>query len=205
MSGKKNQRKHKLFGPNFLRTFLTLTLECPGVKKFLPITRAAGKRTFRCGCPRFSARTSMTRRVLEKLCTEKVCVDFLALKWQCLLEPVFGRTDFSRIFIFGPPDFFADFAAGFFLLILWEKCPEKSSRNPPQFIQQKSPTHFCRGARPMFGDAAVQKTAGHRSKQQSVSWCWAPTKPPEKVSKLWSPSVGCGFPRKEPPPRTPPP
>ena len=78
-SGKKKQHKHKLFGPNFLRTFLTLTPGWPGVKKFLPISGAAGKRTFWCGRPRFSARTSMTRRVLEKLCTKKVCVDFSAL------------------------------------------------------------------------------------------------------------------------------
>ena len=32
----------------------------------------------RCGRPQFLARTSITQRVLEKLCTEKVCVDFLA-------------------------------------------------------------------------------------------------------------------------------
>ena len=75
---KKKQHKHKLFGPDFPRTFLTLTPGCPGVKKFLPATGAAGKRTFWCGRPRFSARTSMTRRVVEKLCTEKVCVDFLS-------------------------------------------------------------------------------------------------------------------------------
>ena len=72
------QHKHKLFGPDFPRTFLTLAPECPGVKKFLPTTGAAGKHTFWCGRPRFSARTSMTRRVVEKLCTKKVCVDFLA-------------------------------------------------------------------------------------------------------------------------------
>ena len=77
-SGKKKQHKHKLFGPDFPRTFLTLTPGCPGVKKFLPTTGAAGKRTFWCGHPRFSARTSMTRRVVEKLCAKKVCVDFLA-------------------------------------------------------------------------------------------------------------------------------
>ena len=76
MSGQKKQHKHKLFGPDFPRTFLTLTPECPGVKKFLPTTGAAGKRTFWCGRPRFSARTSMTQRVVEKLCTKKVCVDF---------------------------------------------------------------------------------------------------------------------------------
>ena len=78
ISGKKKQHKHKLFGPDFLRTFLTLTPECPGVKKFLPTTGTAGKRTFWRGRPRFSARTSMSRRVVEKLCTKKVCVDFLA-------------------------------------------------------------------------------------------------------------------------------
>ena len=77
-SGKKKQHKPKLFGPDFPRTFLTLTPECPGVKKFLPTAGAAGKRTFWCGRPRFSARTSMTRRVVEKLCTKRVCVDFLA-------------------------------------------------------------------------------------------------------------------------------
>ena len=38
-------------------------------------------------------------------------------RWQIILGPAFGRTDFSRIFIFEPPDFFADFLAGFFLLI----------------------------------------------------------------------------------------
>ena len=79
-SGKRKQHKHKLFGPDFPRTFLTLTPGCPGVKKFLPITGAAEKHTFWCRRPRFSARTSMTRRVLEKLCTKKVCVDFLAPK-----------------------------------------------------------------------------------------------------------------------------
>ena len=70
------------------------------------------------------------------------------------LGSVFGRTDFPRIFVFGPPDFSADFAAGFCLLIfVGKKCPEKSSRkiprqNPPKFTQQESPTYFCRGAGP---------------------------------------------------------
>ena len=77
-SGKKKQHKHKLFGPDFPRTFLTLTPGRPWVKKSLPITGAAEKRTFWCGRPRFSARTSVTRSVFEKLCTKKVCVDFLA-------------------------------------------------------------------------------------------------------------------------------
>ena len=45
-----------------------------------------------------------------------------------ILGPAFGRTDFSRIFIFEPPDFFADFLAGFFLLIFVGKSAQK---NPP--------------------------------------------------------------------------
>ena len=45
-----------------------------------------------------------------------------------LLGPAFGRTDFSRIFIFEPPDFFADFLAGFVLLIFVGKSAQK---NPP--------------------------------------------------------------------------
>ena len=44
-----------------------------------------------------------------------------------------GRTDFSRILIFAPPDFVADFAAGCFLLIFVGKSAQK---NPPG----KSPT-----------------------------------------------------------------
>ena len=68
---------------NFLvrisRTFLTLTPGRPWVKKFLPITGAAEKRTFWCGRPRFLARTSMTRRVFEKLCTKKFALIFWPL------------------------------------------------------------------------------------------------------------------------------
>ena len=85
---------------------------------------------------------------------------------RCRLGPAFGRTDFSRIFIFGPPDFFADFLAGFFLLIFVGKSaqknpppgkspgkilqnPEKSSRKIPGKILQNlynknPPTHFGR-------------------------------------------------------------
>ena len=81
MQGRKKQHKHILFVPDFLRTFLTLTPGRPWVKKFLPITGAAEKRRFWYGRPRFLAQTSMTRRVFEKLCTKKVCVDFLAPKY----------------------------------------------------------------------------------------------------------------------------
>ena len=44
------------------------------------------------------------------------------------LGSVLGRSDFSRISIFEPPDFFADFVAGFFLLIFVGKSAQK---NPP--------------------------------------------------------------------------
>ena len=81
MSGKKKQHKHKLLGPDFPRTFLTLTPGRPWVKKFLPITGAAEKRPFWCGRPRFSARTSMTRRVFEKVCTKKFALIFWPLQW----------------------------------------------------------------------------------------------------------------------------
>ena len=54
---------------------------------------------------------------------------------QQILGSVLGRTDFSRIFIFGPPDFFADFLAGFFLLIFVEKSAQK---NPPGKSPAKS-------------------------------------------------------------------
>ena len=73
------QHKHKLFGLNFLRTFPTLTPRCPGVKKVSP-DHCGRRKThlFSCGQPRFPARTSMTRRVLETFSTEKVCINFLA-------------------------------------------------------------------------------------------------------------------------------
>ena len=58
---------------------LTLTPGCPGVKKFLPTTGAAGKRTFWCGRPRFSVRTSMSRRVIEKLVPKKFALIFWPL------------------------------------------------------------------------------------------------------------------------------
>ena len=71
-SGKKKQHKHKLFGPDFPRTFLTLTPGRPWVKKFLPITGAAEN-------THFLVRTSTIFGAdVHDLCTKKVCVDFLA-------------------------------------------------------------------------------------------------------------------------------
>ena len=72
-----------------------------------------------------------------------------------LLGSVFGRTDFSRIFIFGPRVFFADFLAGFFLLIfLVKRCPEKSSRKIPgkilQNLYNKNPDTYLQRVWPNF-------------------------------------------------------
>ena len=58
-----------------------------------------------------------------------------------------ARRIFSRIF---SPDFF--------LLIFVGKSaqknpPGKSPAHPPEFIQQKSPTHFCRGAGPIISNS----------------------------------------------------
>ena len=57
-----------------------------------------------------------------------------------LLGPAFGRTDFSRIFLFEPPDFFADSLAGFFLLIFVGKSAQKNSLGKSP---DSSPTRFC--------------------------------------------------------------
>ena len=58
---------------------------------------------------------------------------------------------FSRIFIFGPPDFFTAFFSSFLWAkvprkVLQENPPGKPRQIPPKLIQPKSPTHFCRGA-----------------------------------------------------------
>ena len=66
-----------------------------------------------------------------------------------------GRTDFSRIFIFGPPNFFRGFSRRIFSPHFFgKKCPEKSSRKIPgktlqNLYNKNPPTHFCRlaGAR----------------------------------------------------------
>ena len=63
-------------------------------------------------------------------------------------------TAFFAIFIFGQPDFFRVFF--YRRLVSPHVCGERVPRkilqenprhNPPKCIQQKSPTHFCRGGR----------------------------------------------------------
>ena len=77
----RKQHKHKLY-LNFLRTFLTLTPGCPRTKKkFLPPTGPAGNTHFLVWTSTiFLVRTSMTRRVLQKLCPEKFALIFWSLE-----------------------------------------------------------------------------------------------------------------------------
>ena len=88
-----------------------------------------------------------------------------------LLGSVFRRTDFSRIFIFEPPDFFADFVTGFFSF-LWEKVPRKillqqnPRQNPPKCVQQKSPTHFCREAGQILGISLPEKQGNSQKEKK---------------------------------------
>ena len=92
------------------------------------------------------------------------------------LGPAFGRTDFLRIFLFEPPDFFADFLVGFFLLIFvgkvprkihWENPRENPRENPPKFIQQKSSDTFLqigRGNHSRFPNCGIR----HHMKAGSI-------------------------------------
>ena len=73
-----------------------------------------------------------------------------------------GKTDFSRILIFVPPDFFRGFSRRILSPQFGGKVPrttlqENPRQNPPKFMQQKSPTHFCRGAGPTVFAKAKQR------------------------------------------------
>ena len=68
--GRKRQKKHKRFGPNFPADVPDPYARIPrGFKRFLPIAGAAGRHGYWCG-------TSLTRRALGNLCPEKDCVNF---------------------------------------------------------------------------------------------------------------------------------
>ena len=94
----------------------------------------------------------------------------LVCSWRIrhLLGSVFGRTDFSRIFIFWPPDFFADFVAGFLFFIFVGKSaqknpPGKSPAKSSKIFTTKIPDTFCRGAVPTFERRRFsQKSGGNR-------------------------------------------
>ena len=78
-------------------------------------------------------------------------------RWNChMLGSVLGRTDFFAAFYFSRRIFPRIFSPDLFSSSLWEKVPRKilqdnPRQNPPKIIQQKSPTHFCRGVGPTYG------------------------------------------------------
>ena len=76
------------------------------------------------------------------------------------LGPVFGRTDFSRIFTFEPPDFFADFVAGFFLIFVGKS----AQVSPPG----KSPAKFSKIYTTKIPDTCLQRGRGNCF--QEVFW-----------------------------------
>ena len=89
-----------------------------------------------------------------------------------------GRRIFSRIL---SPDLFS---------FLWEKCSEKSSRKIPgkipqnSIVQQKSPTHFCRGAGPRSSKSCFSGRGGMRTATFEFSESFSlsrrnPYQPPE--------------------------
>ena len=70
---------------------------------------------------------------------------------------------FADIYFWAAGFIIADFVTGFFSSFLWGKVPRKilqenPRQTPPKFIQQKSPTHFCRGAGPTEGTAKSSRT-----------------------------------------------
>ena len=73
--------------------------------------------------------------MVTKIITKNIPRNYVVIISARMLGSDFGRTDFSRIFIFGPPDFFVDFVAGFFLLIFVGKSGQK---NPPGKSPAKS-------------------------------------------------------------------
>ena len=84
------------------------------------------------------------------------------------LGSAFGRTDFSRIFIFGPPDFFADFVAGFFLLIFVGKSVQK---NPPGKSPAKSSKFYTTKIPDTFLQRGRAKNFPHKKKKRNSGVC----------------------------------
>ena len=116
---------------------------------------------------------------IGRLAQQCACNDHVP-KASEVLGSCFGRTDFLQIFMFGRPDFFADFVADFFSSFLLKKVPRKilqqnPRQNPPKFTQQKSPTHFCRGAGPRSGaqstplDFVASKSIRQEKRAQRLS------------------------------------
>ena len=91
-----------------------------------------------------------------------VLLGFLLVQRYKWLGSDFGRADFSRIFIFGPPDFFADFVAGLFLLIFVGKSvkknpPGKSPAKSSNIYTAKIPDTFLQRGRAKKGGSTAVK------------------------------------------------
>ena len=78
---RKQQHEHEHFGADF-----RVDISDPCAR----ITRASGKHCSWCGHPRFSARTSMTRTVTEKVCTKEFGLTFRPPEKPCTCRK--GRT-----------------------------------------------------------------------------------------------------------------
>ena len=96
-----------------------------------------------------------------------------------LLGSVFGRMDFSRIFCFGPPDFVADFVAGFFLIFVGKSAQKTPPGNSPaksfKIYTTKIPDTFLPRGRAKFCGFMVTlrfsliKTQTREKKKQGIA------------------------------------
>ena len=88
------------------------------------------------------------------------------------LGSVLGRTDFSRIFIFGPPIFSLILSPDFFSSFLWgKKCPEKSSRKiPGKFL----PNLYNKNPRHISAEGPGQETSPQHANQHRPRMRFSP-------------------------------
>ena len=90
----------------------------------------------------------LTGKLISEFPALRVRGTFRKIAWgRKLLGSEFGRTNFARIFIFGPPDFFHEFCRRIFSPhFLGKKGPDNSSRKSPSKILQnlynKNPRHI---------------------------------------------------------------
>ena len=107
---------------------------------------------------------------------------------QHMLGSVLGRTDFLRIFMFQPPNFFPDFLAGFFLLIFVGKSaqknpPGKSPAKSSKIYTTKIPDTFLQRGRAAYGgsDEAATPASSRRRRDRDRRGEL------EKPGQLWTP------------------
>ena len=103
-----------------------------------------------------------------------------------------GRRFFTDFFTFCPTGLFHGFCRRIFSHFCGRKCPEKSSRKIPGKIlqnvfQQKSPTIFCRGARPGWLQEVSHDFLGNGPNAVSEN-----TASNTELSQLFGPSPSSG-------------